>query len=197
MNWINVGYDSANYYALASPEGYVLIDAGLPGTMKKLMHSFHRYGAEISDIRHLLVTHIHPDHCGIVQDLQQTGAQLVISDAQKAFIEPANRSLKRLSGFQEIIVNPHNIIQENDRDAFLERFGLPGYTIHTPGHSDDSISIVIEGMGIFIGDLPLPGSHDSETENQIVESWEKIRKTGEQTVFPAHRDRFPIAQTLG
>lgn len=190
MNCINVGYDSTNYYAIAAQKGYILIDVGMPGTMKKLTYSLNKNSVSIKDISHVFVTHFHPDHCGIVQDLQQIGIELVICDIQRAFVENANKSFKKIPKFKEIIINPKNIISENDKSVFFDRFGIPGYSIHTPGHSEDSISIVIEGLGIFIGDLPLLGYSESERENQIKKSWEYIKNTGEKNIFPAHMNSF-------
>ena len=39
VNYVNVGYDSTNHYAITSRKGYILIDVGMPGTMKKLVYS--------------------------------------------------------------------------------------------------------------------------------------------------------------
>ena len=39
VNYVNVGYDSTNYYAITSRKGYILIEVGMPGTMKKLVYS--------------------------------------------------------------------------------------------------------------------------------------------------------------
>ena len=192
MNYVNVGYDSTNYYAIATQNGYILIDVGMPGTTKKLVYSLNKNGINVKDISHLIVTHFHPDHCGIVQDLQQIGIELIISDMQSTFIESANKYLKKLTEFKEIIVNPKNIIIENDKNVLFNSFGIPGYFIYTPGHSEDSISIVIEGLGVFIGDLPLLDYSNLEAEKKIEQSWDCIKKTGEKKIFPAHVNSFEL-----
>ncbi len=192
VNYVNVGYDATNYYAIATQKGYILIDVGMPGTTKKLVYSLNKNGINAKDISHLIVTHFHPDHCGIVQDLQQIGIELIISDIQRTFVDDANKYLKRFPEFKEIIVNPKNIIIENDKKIFFNIIGIPGYLIYTPGHSDDSISIVIEGMGVFIGDLPLLGYSELETEKKLEKSWVCIKNTGEQKVFPAHANSFEL-----
>lgn len=139
-----------------------------------------------------MVTHFHPDHCGIVQDLQQIGIELMISNIQSTFFDNANKFLKEFPQYKEIIINPKNVITENDKNAFIDRFGIPGYFIHTPGHSDDSISIVIEGLGVFIGDLPLPGNNELEKEKKIINSWDCIKSTREKRIFPAHASSFEL-----
>jgi endoribonuclease LACTB2 len=67
MNIVNVGYDSTNYYLLEAKSGKLLIDCGWPGTLPKLMTELKRKGVSINEIKHLLVTHFHPDHAGIAQ----------------------------------------------------------------------------------------------------------------------------------
>jgi glyoxylase-like metal-dependent hydrolase (beta-lactamase superfamily II) len=192
VDYVNVGYNSTNYYAIGSQNKYILIDVGMPGTMKKLIHSLNKAGIDLKDIKYIICTHFHPDHCGIVEDLQELGVELVISRIQKTFLDSANKFLKKISGFKEITVNPNNIIVENDPNIFLRKFGLKGYIIHTPGHSEDSISIVIEGLGVFIGDLPLLGNNGIERREVVKQSWDSIKNTREKTIFPAHQVRFQL-----
>ena len=65
MNIVNVGYDSTNYYILADTKPRLLVDAGWPGTMPKFQHVCKRAGIAIPDIKHIFVTHFHPDHAGL------------------------------------------------------------------------------------------------------------------------------------
>ncbi len=157
-----------------------------------MVYSLNKKGISPKDISHVMVTHFHPDHCGIAEDLQQNGVELIISDIQRNFIEKANKNLKKFPEFKEIIINPKNIIMQNDKNAFLNRVGIPGYFIHTPGHSEDSISIVIEGVGVFTGDLPLLGFNEAEREKKVQVSWEIIKNAGEKRIFPAHANSFKL-----
>lgn len=186
MNVLNLGYGSTNYYAVSDTNKYLLIDAGMPGTLGKMMSQLRKFGIELQHIHHLLVTHFHPDHCGIAQELQSMGIEFIISRTQRDFLESANESLRKLGNFMEMVVKPQNILNENDPSAFMKRLGFPGYLLHTPGHSDDSISIVIEGVGMFTGDLPLPNRMDMEADETVETSWSRLRSTNERKVFPGH-----------
>lgn len=73
MNIVNVGYDSTNYYLLEAKGGKLLIDCGWPGTLPKLMAELKRKGISASEIKYLLITHFHPDHAGITQELKKLG----------------------------------------------------------------------------------------------------------------------------
>ena len=69
MNIVNVGYKSVNCHALESGGEYLLIDVGMPGTYGELVSVLKRKSAPLEKIRFLVVTHFHPDHCGIAQEL--------------------------------------------------------------------------------------------------------------------------------
>ncbi|NDI35348.1 MBL fold metallo-hydrolase [Chengkuizengella sediminis] len=192
MNVVNIGYGSTNYYAIYCQNKYLLIDVGLPGTFGMMKNQLKKCGINLKDIHHLIITHFHPDHCGIAQEIQSSGVQIVISKTQLDFLESANKSMKKYPEYKEIIVNPKNILNENNKNTFFEKLGIPGYILHTPGHSDDSISIVIEGLGIFTGDLPLLYHVFSESDEKIELSWSKIRSTNEKKVFPGHGNSIEL-----
>jgi glyoxylase-like metal-dependent hydrolase (beta-lactamase superfamily II) len=63
--------------------------------------------------------------------------------------------------------------------------GLSGEIILTPGHSDDSVSLILDEGFVFTGDLPpifvLP---ESDTVSRA--SWDRIRKHPIKTIFPGH-----------
>ncbi|MHC1782010.1 MAG: MBL fold metallo-hydrolase [Anaerolineaceae bacterium] len=73
MNIVNVGYDSANYYVIGSGSGRLLIDYGWPGTMPRLRANLKQMGIDLSIIGYLLMTHFHPDHAGLTQELRTAG----------------------------------------------------------------------------------------------------------------------------
>jgi hypothetical protein len=111
---------------------------------------------------------------------------------QASFIDSANKYLKKFPKFKEIIVNPKNIMIENNRNIFFDKLGLNGYLIHTPEHSEDSISVVIEGLGVFTSNLPLSNHSKLETKEAVEKSWNSIRKTREKRIFPAHHISFEL-----
>lgn len=74
MNILNVGYDSTNYYLLETNAGKLLVDSGWPGTLPKFLAVLKRKDVSPDEIRYLLVTHFHPDHSGLTQELKSLGA---------------------------------------------------------------------------------------------------------------------------
>ncbi len=51
-----------NVYLLAEPDGYALIDTGFPKSAEKILAGIKTLGIEANQIRHIVVTHAHPDH---------------------------------------------------------------------------------------------------------------------------------------
>ena len=67
--------------------------------------------------------------------------------------------------------------------AFLARIGIEGEIVHTPGHSDDSVSLVM-GSSAFTGDLTHPRIVEAGTTQQA--SWDRLRGMGITTIYPGH-----------
>jgi glyoxylase-like metal-dependent hydrolase (beta-lactamase superfamily II) len=68
-----------NTFLLDSPEGCTLIDTGFPNSADKILQAIRELGKEASDVRHIVLTHAHPDHIGSLAALKQaTGAEAYI-----------------------------------------------------------------------------------------------------------------------
>src|SRR5262245_57322619 len=88
MNIVNVGYASTNYYAIDIRDGKLLVDCGWPGTFAQFTKVLQRKDIALSEFKYLLVTHFHPDHAGLVQDLKNQGLKFILPECQKDFITP-------------------------------------------------------------------------------------------------------------
>ncbi|HEY3473106.1 MAG TPA: hypothetical protein VGK56_00775, partial [Anaerolineales bacterium] len=67
---------------------------------------------------------------------------------------------------------------------FLARIGLRGDILHTPGHSDDSVTLILDEGCAFTGDLH--PSFMTIDDPRTSESWVKIRQHKITRVFPGH-----------
>lgn len=175
MNIVNVGYDSTNYYLLALGQTYLMVDAGWPKTLPKLENACKRKGLALKQIEYVLVTHYHPDHAGLVHELTGLGSRLLVPENQRS-AAPASSGNVDLS-FAE-------------SRSFLQKIGLPGELIPTPGHSDDSVTLVLDEGLAFTGDLgpALDGGPNEAT----LESWKRIRALGAKSIYPGHGPVRPI-----
>jgi glyoxylase-like metal-dependent hydrolase (beta-lactamase superfamily II) len=186
MNIVNVGYDSTNYYLLEIKGGKLLIDCGWPGTLPKFIAELKRKGVSIKEIKYLLVTHFHPDHAGITQDLKQQGIKLILPESQISFVAPFAEFFKGKNlPYLEITQNDNLLLRFEDSRKFLANIGLNGEIISTPGHSDDSVSLILDNGFAFVGDLH-PWIMVSEEDHITRQSWDKIYQHKITRVFPAH-----------
>jgi glyoxylase-like metal-dependent hydrolase (beta-lactamase superfamily II) len=185
MNIVNVGYDSTNYYIIEAKSGKLLIDCGWPGTLPKFMGVLKRKGISFKEIKYLLVTHFHPDHAGLAQELKNQGIKLIVLDCQHDFIPPFAEYFKGKNlPYVTITQNDNFVLKVEDSRKFLARIGLTGEVIHTPGHSDDSVTLILDEGYAFTGDLH-PSSMNID-DAKTHESWDKINGHRITRIFPGH-----------
>jgi glyoxylase-like metal-dependent hydrolase (beta-lactamase superfamily II) len=189
---VNVGYDSTNYYVLGPPNAYLLIDVGMPGTFPKLSANLRRMKIPISAIRYLLATHYHPDHAGIAQELKAHGIQLLVLESQVAAIPRMQGFMNASMPYQAITLTNTIPISTRQSRAWLKQIGIAGSIISTPGHSEDSVSLVLDDGRAFTGDLPPPELADPLTQPSIRQSWEALRALRATTIYPGHGPVRPI-----
>lgn len=186
MNILNVGYDSTNYYLLEINNGKLLVDCGFPGTLPKLSAEVKRKGVALNEIKYFLPTHYHPDHAGAAQELKNQGIKLIVLDCQIAFIASMNEFFKtKKYPYQEIKLNDNVNLTCEDSRTFLADLGISGEIIHTPGHSDDSVTLILDEGFAFTGDLQ-PLFMTSEEDTISRQSWDKIYQHNITRIFPGH-----------
>jgi glyoxylase-like metal-dependent hydrolase (beta-lactamase superfamily II) len=70
---------------------------------------------------------------------------------------PAMMKWKRtMPGYTEIDTRDNLVIACADGRALLATLGISAELIHTPGHSDDRVSLVLDSGEAFTGDLTDP-----------------------------------------
>ncbi|HLO29234.1 MAG TPA: MBL fold metallo-hydrolase [Anaerolineales bacterium] len=186
MNIINVGYDSTNYYLVEFKGGKLLIDCGWPGTLPKFMAALKSKGIAMNEIKYLLVTHFHPDHAGLTQELKKLGIKLILLESQVSFIPHfAEFFMGKNFPYVEITQHDNLVLKFEDSRQFLAGLGISGEIIATPGHSDDSVTLILDEGIAFTGDLH-PRFMVSEEDHVTQESWDKIYRHKITKIFPAH-----------
>jgi glyoxylase-like metal-dependent hydrolase (beta-lactamase superfamily II) len=128
----------------------VLIDCGFTSSPPKIMDAITGLGYRLGDVRHILLTHCHPDHAGGLAGVQAaTGARTYMHAADAAILSegrplrPINAApglLNRLmfnlfikgnigAGLPQCPVNQHL------EDSAYLALGGGIRAVHTPGHS--------------------------------------------------------------
>ena len=192
MQIVNVGYDSTNYYVLGAGTRRLLVDVGFPGTLPKLSAALKRKGIALQEIGYLLVTHYHPDHAGLAQELKAQGPRLMVLEQQRAAIPLLRRFMKPAHRYVEITLHDNLELAARESRAFLQRIGIAGEVVWTPGNSDDSVSLVLDEGAAFTGGLPPPGFVDEAGSDGVQQSWDALRRLQVHTVYSGHAPALPM-----
>ena len=185
LNIVNVGYDSTNYYVIETDKAKLLIDIGWPGTLPKLLHVLKRIGIPFSEITHLLVTHYHPDHAGLTQELKRKGVKLIVLENQTAAIPTLKQYIKPEYNYVDITLDDNIDVHTTESRRFLHSLGVDGEIIATPGHSDDSVTLILDTGIAFTGNLP-PASIAEYIAPSAQQSWEQVRARNAHVAYPGH-----------
>lgn len=194
MNIVNVGYDSTNYYVLGQNKNRLLIDVGWSQTLPKLTASLKRKGIALQDIGYFLATHYHPDHAGLAQELKNQGIRLIVLEEQRDSIPLLKSVMKSRDHYIDIRLDDNIDLTTQASRAFLKTIGIAGAIISTPGHSPDSVTLILDEGAAFTGDLPIPRMADGGTP--VTQSWQAIREHGVKMIYPGHGPVRPLAQIV-
>lgn len=205
IHTIDLGW--VNCYLIKDEGDYILIDTGMKRHSKKILSFLETNSISPEKIGLIIITHCHADHVGSLQKLKEkTHAQTLIHEMEadklrsgiSAEVEPVgllklfvNKNKKRTIS----AVTPDIIIQDN---FSLEEYGIKGKVIHTPGHTQGSISVIANNSA-FVGDiamkLPLTFSYTpniAHDMDKVFSSWKKIIANNVKTIYPSHGKPFGV-----
>ena len=226
---VKLRYGNTNTFCIIGRKGNLLIDTDYAGTLGLFFKEIKEAGIDLKNIDYVLATHYHPDHMGLVGELQELGIRLVIIDVQinqlhfsdEIFMRerrferkhsdssvlqgtegrghmlrsqqpPALRNDIK-NGFKAVDEGAARISSLNESRSFLNELGIDGEIIHTPSHSEDSISLILDSGGCFVGDLEPYSYVDAYADNQTLKSdWEKVMSHKPSKIFYAHANEVKI-----
>jgi ribonuclease/clavin/mitogillin len=140
----------------------------------------------IEEIRYALATHYHIDHAGLAQEFKQAGVQLLVLDTQVNAITLMKRWTKPWDNYMEITMDGNILISFAESRSVLEQIGIAGEIVPTPGHSADSISLLLDDGSAFTGDLTPPEFIGEEEPAVVFASWQLLRERGATRIYPGH-----------
>ena len=174
---IKLRYGNTNTFYIAGAKGGLLIDTDYAGTLPQFFKAIKTACIDISDISYMLATHYHPDHIGIVSELQKLGVTLLIVDVQHSSVHFADDIFfrdKRLN-YKPIDENVAKVISCAESRSFLCSIGISGEIIYTPSHSEDSVSIILDDGNCIVGDLePVEYLAAYDHNPRLKSDWEQI-----------------------
>jgi glyoxylase-like metal-dependent hydrolase (beta-lactamase superfamily II) len=110
---------------------------------------------------------------------------LIVLEPQISFIPPFAEFFKGKNlPYVPITQHDNLLLKLKDSRKFLADIGLHGEILHTPGHSDDSVTLILDEGYAFTGDLhPSFMNIDDATTRA---SWDKIHQHKIKGIFPGH-----------
>ena len=190
---VNVGYRSTNYWVVSAGRNRLLVDLGWPGKAAALFANLERMDVPLTEIRYGLATHYHIDHAGAAQDLKNRGVPLLVMAEQVHAIPLMKQSVKPVDNYTEITTNDNVVIPTAESRGFLKRIGVEGEILHTPGHSDDSVTLVLDIGCAFTGDLTMESMVAQEDPGIVAQSWQLLRNRRVTTVYPGHGSPYYLS----
>jgi hydroxyacylglutathione hydrolase len=235
VNIIPIKLSVTTCYLIKKENQYILIDTGYEEDWDLFLMGLKNAEVEILQISHIILTHHHDDHCGLLHNiLQENGSiRVVMSRLCKDLILKGkndqthgggllNRRVaflihrkqfylsiilkKKVDKANNLKFRPYQIRNCDilvDEEPRLRDIGIPldGRIIQTPGHTVDSISVLLDDGDCFIGDaaahmLPFAGTKYCVIficdMDEYYRSWEKVIAAGARQIFPAHGKPFDI-----
>ncbi len=146
---------NCNVYLVEDDDKLILIDTGLPRSDRKIVKTIEELGRKPTDVSTIVVTHFHIDHVGSLRKMKNTtGAKVAVHEADADYVagkrappKPKNLMMRALGSVVKAApVEPDMRLKDGDKVGRL-------LVIHTPGHSEGSISLLDnERKVMFAGD---------------------------------------------
>jgi len=204
---------------LVQYEGLMLIDTGTPGQHERILKQIKKLGLNPLDIELIVITHGHGDHFGSAQKIKElSGAKLAVHKEDADIVREGKKifppGLNKWGCFLAFIWKPmFSFINYSgiEPDILLEdefqlaEFGIKGRIIHTPGHTNGSVSVLLDGGEAIVGDLAMNGFPMrrgagmpifGNSEREIKRSWKKLIDAGASIIYPGHGDPFTVSQLI-
>ncbi len=159
----------ANAHIVTTEQGILVVDAGMPHTAFRILGKIRALGYTPQDVRLILITHGHIDHAGGARALQRaTGApialhrldmplvatpELKMPPARTATVTAFGRVVKAFGWAVPLETFAPDVCVEDGQS--LREFGMDARVVHTPGHTDGSVSVLFDDGTMFVGDAIL------------------------------------------
>jgi glyoxylase-like metal-dependent hydrolase (beta-lactamase superfamily II) len=219
---ISIKTSFTNSYILKCNDGYLLIDTGYPDKYDEFKQKVESYDIGISQIKYCLLTHHHDDHSGFAAKLvQDYRTRLIVHKNSIPYLKrgvsetvskPVNLCIRIIFSafslfhkfkFPPVELKENDIVINNDNKEVLRKIGIDGKVLYTPGHTNDSISVLLSDGNTFVGDAAMNFFNFcrckhrpiyAQNVEEVFSSWRKLIEQGAKTIYPAHGNSFSVSE---
>ena len=181
----------ANCYLIKIDDFYIAIDAGWPGYIHEYMTALKIQNIKPKNIKYLIVTHFHPDHAGMIENIKKFGTCFILFEHQKPYIQAMEKMIRNDQSYLPLDLNSNFFLSIDESESFFKDNNIPAQIIKTIGHSDDSISVVFKDGSTFIGDLYSPDLV-MEEDYKSKQSWSDLKLKGAKPIYPAPGNSYRL-----
>ena len=196
----NTGNRIMNTWVYSMEDGWAMIDTGYENSYVSVVKKLRKFLIQPEEIRYIFLTHAHDDHAGFLEEWMTKHPSTQVIAHEKA-IDGLRRGQNSFEGgcstlLAFLFCQLAKIITLNEGNHAQLEATLKGKILFTPGHTKDSISLLVDG-NLFCGDAAmngLPSSHKItiwvEDKTAFEKSWDTMLASGAAKIYPAHGKPF-------
>lgn len=215
MHIYNAGNRIMNTWLYPVENGWVMIDTGYENSYASVLKKIRKLLVRPEEVRYIFLTHAHDDHAGFLEEWMTKHPQTQVIAHEKA-IDGLRKGQNGFDGgcgtlgaflFCQLMALLGNgehrypklseehlarIITLNEENILQLESVFRGKIIFTPGHTTDSISLLVDG-NLFCGDAAMNGIPSSHritiwVEDKVAfeKSWDDMLASGAKKIYPAH-----------
>ncbi len=185
QTWYVAGQTWVGCYLIDTGEGLILLDTAIPESAYMLVDSIYKLGFKPADIKKILISHAHFDHCGAACLMKElTGAALYMSREDTEFMEKCPEEtlvLDKDSHPQEFTVDEY---YADDKPITMGNVTIR--TMLTPGHTIGCTSFFWTVKNPANGEGYVVGMHGGVGANTMNDQYYATSKY----LTPDLRERF-------
>ncbi len=215
----NIGSYIVKNYLLETPIGWIAIDTGYKGGENTFLKRFSRL-APVNELKYLFLSHAHDDHAGFLAALlERTDATVVLNPLSIPLLAAGENAIPPGAGFATQLASLFDLVKKDhsfppvnremlsgrsilvpDESAQVFRdMGLPIRIVFLPGHTSDSMGLLLEETGqLFCGDAAMNAVISTARHTIWIDdpaaygrSWDKMLALGPGMLYPSHGSPFP------
>ena len=215
QTWYVSGQTWVGCYLIDTGDGLILIDTAIPESLYLMVDSICQLGFKLTDIKKILLSHAHFDHCGAAAAMKKlTGAELYMSREDTEFYKACPE--------ETLVLDPDSHPQHFEVDKYYsddEPITLGNVsirTILTPGHTIGCTSFLWVVKNPANGETYVVGMHGGVGANTMNDDYystskyltpdlrerfindaDKLKKIHVDIALPSHPNQIEIVDRAG